>query len=72
MNFQNPAILLSMSSLRAIVSALLITLTLAGCATAVPDGVRPVKPFDINRYAGKWHEIARLDHDFPKKSKGRA
>ena len=21
-------------------------------------------PFDINRYQGKWYEIARLDHSF--------
>lgn len=38
-------------------------LLLAGC-TGVPDGVQPVSNFDINRYLGKWYEIARLDHSF--------
>jgi apolipoprotein D and lipocalin family protein len=26
----------------------------------IPDGAAAVHPFDINRYLGKWHEIARL------------
>jgi apolipoprotein D and lipocalin family protein len=26
--------------------------------------VRPVTGFDLNRYLGKWYEIARLDHSF--------
>lgn len=36
----------------------------AGCAISIPSGVQPVKDFDINRYQGKWYEIARLDHSF--------
>lgn len=36
---------------------------LAGCA-GLPKGVEPVKNFDVNRYLGTWHEIARLDHRF--------
>jgi apolipoprotein D and lipocalin family protein len=39
-------------------------LGLNGCATALPEGATAVTPFDINRYAGKWYEIARLDHSF--------
>jgi len=42
---------------------LLITLMLAGC-TGLPDQVYPVEDFDIDRYLGKWYEIARLDHRF--------
>lgn len=34
-----------------------------GCA-GIPDNVEPVKGFDLNRYLGKWYEIARLDHSF--------
>lgn len=34
-----------------------------GC-TRVPDGLQPVTGFEINRYLGKWYEIARLDHSF--------
>jgi apolipoprotein D and lipocalin family protein len=30
----------------------------------MPEGVRPVEEFDVNRYLGKWYEIARLDHAF--------
>ena len=35
-----------------------------GCSTAPPEGVSAVTPFDIERYLGKWYEIARLDHSF--------
>lgn len=38
---------------------------LAGCSTtAVPPGVTAVTPFDVQRYQGRWYEIARLDHSF--------
>ena len=53
-----------MTPLRSGILALLLALTLAACATAPPDGVRPVTAFDLNRYLGQWHEIARLDHSF--------
>lgn len=38
-------------------------LCLAGC-TGVPDGVEPVRDFELPRYLGTWYEIARLDHRF--------
>lgn len=45
--------------------ALLATLLmLGGCATRAPAGVAPVTPFDIQRYQGRWYELARLDHSF--------
>ena len=37
---------------------------LTACSTAPPEGISPVTPFDVNRYVGKWYEIARLDHSF--------
>jgi apolipoprotein D and lipocalin family protein len=38
---------------------------LAGCAsTSPPPGITSVTPFDVQRYAGRWYEIARLDHRF--------
>ena len=43
--------------------ALLLMLLLAGCYNP-PQGVQPVESFDLNRYLGKWYEIARLDHSF--------
>lgn len=42
----------------------LTALVLAGCATAPPEGITSVTPFDAARYTGKWYEIARLDHSF--------
>lgn len=45
-------------------SALVIfCLALVGCA-GIPDGVEPVQGFQVERYLGKWYEIARLDHRF--------
>jgi len=41
----------------------LTTLLLSGCL-GMPDGVAPVKDFELERYLGKWYEIARLDHSF--------
>lgn len=32
--------------------------------TGVPAGVRPVEPFDLHRYLGRWYEIARIDHPY--------
>ena len=40
-----------------------VAIFLAGCAS-IPDGVRPVEPFQLERYLGRWYEIARLDHSF--------
>lgn len=41
----------------------LFSMLLGGC-TGLPEGVRPVTDFDLQRYLGKWYEIARLDHSF--------
>ena len=38
-------------------------LSLTGC-TGKPSNVEPVDNFDLDRYLGKWYEIARLDHSF--------
>lgn len=35
-----------------------------GCAVAPPSGVTPITGFELDRYLGKWYEIARLDHSF--------
>lgn len=42
---------------------IILTLALSGCVE-VPSGITPVGNFEINRYLGKWYEIARLDHSF--------
>lgn len=36
---------------------------LSSC-TSIPKGITPVENFELNRYLGKWYEIARLDHKF--------
>lgn len=41
----------------------LLSFFLTGCL-GMPKGVQPVTDFDLNRYLGKWYEIARLDHSF--------
>ncbi|GBC60844.1 lipocalin [Desulfonema ishimotonii] len=40
-----------------------ILLLLSGCV-ALPENVVPVNGFRIDRYLGRWYEIARLDHSF--------
>lgn len=35
----------------------------AGCVS-VPEDLAPAKNFEVERYLGKWYEIARLDHSF--------
>lgn len=41
--------------------ALLFILT---ACTGKPEGVVAVQDFELDRYLGKWYEIARLDHSF--------
>ena len=43
--------------------AFLLLLFFAGC-TGIPANVTPVDNFRLDRYLGKWYEIARLDHSF--------
>lgn len=38
-------------------------LLLSGCL-GYPQDINPVQNFELNRYLGKWYEIARLDHSF--------
>ena len=42
-----------------------IAITLNSCAS-IPKGAIAVKPFDREKYFGKWYEIARLDFLFEK------
>jgi apolipoprotein D and lipocalin family protein len=45
-------------------SALSMLLFILTACTGKPDGVVAVKEFELDRYLGKWYEIARLDHSF--------
>jgi apolipoprotein D and lipocalin family protein len=46
-----------------IILLFLVSLVLTAC-TGMPDNITPVKKFELDRYLGKWYEIARLDHSF--------
>lgn len=51
-------------ALRALMVAGIIQL-LGGCAgTRPPAMISAVTPFDVQRYAGRWYSLARLDHAF--------
>ena len=41
----------------------IICLLLTGCLS-VPDGVSPINNFELDRYLGRWYEVARFDHSF--------
>ncbi len=47
--------------LKLILSISFIFLT---ACTSAPQGITAVDDFNAERYLGKWHEIARLDHGF--------
>ncbi|MBN1957242.1 MAG: lipocalin family protein [Desulfuromonadales bacterium] len=44
---------------------LISALLLPGCLN-IPEKVQPVTGFELERYLGRWYEIARLDHPFEK------
>lgn len=41
-----------------------IACVLLPSCVSIPKGAKPVKPFDEEKYLGKWYEIARLDMRF--------
>ena len=41
----------------------LLLLLLTSC-TSLPEDIKPITGFELDRYLGKWYEIARLDHSF--------
>lgn len=56
-------------------SAVVCTVGLAALAGAalyatrnprIPEGIHPVEGFDLDRYLGKWYELARIEHSFEK------
>ena len=42
---------------------IVLVLFLTGCV-GIPENVKPVDDFRLEKYLGKWYEIARLDHSF--------
>lgn len=49
--------------MKSLISVAALCIFLAGC-TGIPKSVSPVQGFELNRYLGKWYEIARLEHSF--------
>lgn len=45
-------------------STVVIGLLMLGGCLGYPTTVTPVNDFELQRYLGKWYEIARLDHSF--------
>ena len=43
--------------------SIILVLFLMGCV-GIPENVKPVDNFKLEKYLGKWYEIARLDHSF--------
>ncbi|AEJ01859.1 Lipocalin family protein [Nitrosomonas sp. Is79A3] len=46
-----------------LLSIISFSILLSGCLS-IPQNVKPVDGFELNKYLGKWYEIARLDHSF--------
>ena len=46
-----------------VIKLILLLFLLTGC-TSLPEDIKPVTGFELDRYLGKWYEIARLDHSF--------
>ena len=42
---------------------LVIASLFTGCVS-LPEDIKPVDNFNLEKYLGKWYEIARLDHSF--------
>lgn len=46
-----------------LIPVVMAILAIMGC-TRLPEGIRPVSSFELQRYLGQWHEVARLNHRF--------
>lgn len=46
-----------------IIKLILFLILLSGC-TSLPEDIKPIIGFELDRYLGTWYEIARLDHSF--------
>ncbi len=46
------------------IMTLMLFMFFAGACAQIPKGAEAVKPFDADRYIGKWYEIARFDFRF--------
>ncbi len=63
-NCHNVNISIRFNDMKLLLPALGLLLILVSACTGVPKGLEPVQGFQLDRYLGEWHEIARLDHSF--------
>jgi apolipoprotein D and lipocalin family protein len=56
--------ILRMGRLAALAALSVVTVAMLAACTGVPAGLTPVSGFEVERYMGRWYEIARLDHSF--------
>lgn len=54
---------MKMNKLKQILISLISILGFYSCAS-IPEGASAVKPFDKEKYLGKWYEVARFDFKF--------
>jgi apolipoprotein D and lipocalin family protein len=50
--------------MRYLIITTIIFLIISCASISIPDGLKPVKNFEVDKYLGKWYEIARLNHSF--------
>lgn len=43
--------------------SMVLVIFFTGCV-GIPENVKPVDNFRLEKYLGEWYEIARLDHSF--------
>lgn len=53
----------SLKTMKMPVFYLFVIFFVSSCTT-IPEGINVVDNFEVQRYLGKWYEIARLDHRF--------
>lgn len=47
-----------------ILLVILVSILVMGCGVKQPEGISPVTGFKLEKYMGRWYEVARLDHPF--------
>ena len=51
------------NSFKKTILIIIVLFALYSCSS-IPKGAVAVRPFDVNKYTGKWYEIARMDFRF--------
>lgn len=49
--------------MKRVILTMVLSILFSGCA-GIPNGVKAIDKFEVEKYLGTWYEIARLDHSF--------